>query len=481
MGASAGQISQTHSYTLIATEIGALLRFDVDVYSFEVKSKGLQNRVKNMTAITALISSVNPTMLTQSDIRAIVSMSYSKSDPQKQREIFDCVHEAWSMDQRYASEGRRPTAAELQSFQMMNRDSAVDERVAAAMSRVESAASSFIAPDFITTKVEFERALQVAYPELAQSAGSVVETTSLKASFLPTYKPSSPALARNGVSRSNVKHEEIDDASSDNEEIHTVRSQMQSYTMNNEPVVVSGSHPVRMIFTFVRRNAVDQDWADMMMNTLKGYGVRGGITFVDFTNGIDGDAISILTYLPQRPDLFDRALGYLDRGVIPQIRRFENLMSNVSGIALEYKHPGGRPKSKNDSQNQNQNQGHKGQGDQTTAPNIVQFFDNEIINKTYDTISFLTEGDRVLLEVGPKSHGTLDGQVWSIQSEPAKIGTRQHRPIESFITQEVVESQYITFGVKMTLTKSEKKGYRLSFYHSHDHLYNINFSDTSKP
>ena len=115
LGSSSGQISQSYTYALVATELGALLRIDVDVYSFEVTSQSLQTHAKNMTAITSLVSTVNPNGLTLSDIRGAVSMSYSSSSIEIQQSIFNIVKFAWEND-RKVSGGQLLTSADIEKF-----------------------------------------------------------------------------------------------------------------------------------------------------------------------------------------------------------------------------------------------------------------------------------------------------------------------------------------------------------------------------
>jgi hypothetical protein len=103
LGAAAGQVSQQYTYALVATDLGALLRTDVDLYSFEVRSKGLQNHAKNMTAITSIISTINPQALTVSDLRGIVSLSYGGSPEDQQKQIFELVKAARDNDRKIAT------------------------------------------------------------------------------------------------------------------------------------------------------------------------------------------------------------------------------------------------------------------------------------------------------------------------------------------------------------------------------------------
>lgn len=101
LGASSGQVSSQYTYALIATSLGALLRIDVDIYSFELRSKGLQEKAKNMTAVTSIISTVDATSLTLGDIRGIVSLSFGGSPEDRQKAIFEVVKAAWENDRKF--------------------------------------------------------------------------------------------------------------------------------------------------------------------------------------------------------------------------------------------------------------------------------------------------------------------------------------------------------------------------------------------
>lgn len=92
LGESSGQTSSENTYALIATDIGALLRLDVDVWNFETSTTRLQRTAKTVTAITLLISSVDITKLQKHDIRALVSLKYSDSDIATQTSIFGMRH-----------------------------------------------------------------------------------------------------------------------------------------------------------------------------------------------------------------------------------------------------------------------------------------------------------------------------------------------------------------------------------------------------
>ena len=95
LGSGAGQISQSYTYALIATDLGALLRIDIDIYSFSIVSKGLQEHAKDMTAVSSLVSSIDASGLTKNDLRGIVSLSYGNSSLDTQKDIYNVIEQAW--------------------------------------------------------------------------------------------------------------------------------------------------------------------------------------------------------------------------------------------------------------------------------------------------------------------------------------------------------------------------------------------------
>lgn len=93
-----GQISNSYANALIATDLGALLRIDIDVYSFKINSEGLRAHAANMTAITSIVSTINPTSLSANNLRDIVWTSYSNSTEARQKQILELVQAAWEND-----------------------------------------------------------------------------------------------------------------------------------------------------------------------------------------------------------------------------------------------------------------------------------------------------------------------------------------------------------------------------------------------
>ncbi|PPJ53909.1 hypothetical protein CBER1_04638 [Cercospora berteroae] len=92
------QVSSKHIYALIATSSGSLLRVDIDIHSYNLRSKRLQQYAENVVTFTSIISSIDTTSLTLTDLKSVVSTSYSSSPEERQKAIFEMVKSAWEND-----------------------------------------------------------------------------------------------------------------------------------------------------------------------------------------------------------------------------------------------------------------------------------------------------------------------------------------------------------------------------------------------
>ncbi|GIZ41015.1 hypothetical protein CKM354_000433200 [Cercospora kikuchii] len=99
------EVSSKHTYALIATSSGALLRVDIDIHSYNLRSKGLQQYAKNMVAITSIISTIDMTSLTLADLKSIVLTTYSSSTEERQKAIFEMAKAAWENDLKFNGGG----------------------------------------------------------------------------------------------------------------------------------------------------------------------------------------------------------------------------------------------------------------------------------------------------------------------------------------------------------------------------------------
>ena len=59
-------------------------------------AEGLQEKAKNLTAITTIVSSIDITDLQPNDLRAIVSMSFGGSRIDGQQSIYAVIPQIWN-------------------------------------------------------------------------------------------------------------------------------------------------------------------------------------------------------------------------------------------------------------------------------------------------------------------------------------------------------------------------------------------------
>lgn len=279
LGSSSGQISQSYTYALIATDLGALLRIDVDVYSFEVYSQGLQSHAKNMTAITSLVSTVNPNGLTLSDIRGVVSMSYGGSPIETQQNIFNLVKSAWEND-RKVSVGQALTSADHERY------------------------SSLLVPSKYEQQMESRGTLGLT----ALSLGPPPKQPMGRLELIGALDKSRAAKAKSqGVSLASLA--------------------------DQEPKMVD----IFIWFHLVR--VIDEPWLRHIGGALKGFEEDQSFKYIGPSGGRSGSAISFQCQVSGEPELFDKCIAYCDDIIIPSIRKAEYLTSNVSSVALQYSHP----------------------------------------------------------------------------------------------------------------------------------------------
>lgn len=84
LGSFVGQTSYTSDYIIVLGEAGGILRIDYLLYAFEFKSQGLMKMAKNVLLVDYIISAVDTSVLTPSDVNGLVEISYS-SLPKEQK------------------------------------------------------------------------------------------------------------------------------------------------------------------------------------------------------------------------------------------------------------------------------------------------------------------------------------------------------------------------------------------------------------
>jgi hypothetical protein len=285
LGQSAGQTSSSYTYALVATELGAFLRVDIDVYNFSLESQGLQTKVQNMTAISSLVSSVDPNSLTAGDIRAIVSVTFGGSETGEegassldvQKEILQVVLSAWEMDRKKAN------------------DEVVTEEDLAA-----------------------HRALfrQSHYEAMARSR----PTSVLK--VVPKTKVDRSALIRGFRRR-------------------------ETTTPNTEtPGTGDGQVLSPLVIWIQLSNPADESFLAHFKGALRGFNEDKIFEAIDYKPGLSGNAIGFDCQIWSfgSADLFDLAVSYVEDTVFPSLSSAGYLNSRITSLSMQYDHPSANDK-----------------------------------------------------------------------------------------------------------------------------------------
>ncbi|KAI4862470.1 hypothetical protein F4820DRAFT_22918 [Hypoxylon rubiginosum] len=283
LGSTSGQIASEHTYAIIATELGALLRIDTDVYNFETTSEKLTKTAKSVTAVTAVISSVDASKLTASDIRAIVSLTYSASSIQKQSDILKLVMSAWEEDRKG------------------NLDSAGLSLSGEALERFRS----HIVPSEYEGSSPVSRHLQPLSEVL----------TIRKKPALPYYKGSKGSTKGNSLEHGNEK-----------------RDYGRQRGSSEEPI------PITILVTLCQ--PVDGWWIEHLSAAFSSYKVPDVLEYVGVVNGTDGNVISY-QYNVVDPEMFNDCRIYSKSVIIPEVTLgIGAYISEVSSFHLQYQVPG---------------------------------------------------------------------------------------------------------------------------------------------
>ncbi|KAI6085940.1 hypothetical protein F4821DRAFT_239452 [Hypoxylon rubiginosum] len=280
LGSSIGQISSEHTYAIIATELGALLRIDTDVYNFETTSEKLMTTAKNVTAITAVISSVDGSKLTASDIRALVSLTYSASPIQKQSDILKLVMAAWEEDRKG------------------NFDSTSLGLSGEALERFRS--------HFVPS--EYERNSPV--PRNLQNQSDVL---AIRKKPALTYRRGVKSLLQESV----LKH----------------TNEKQDYN-RRQPRVSAERDMISIVITLCK--PVDSYWIEHMGERFREYSEPGFFEYVGFADATNGNVISY-QYKVVDPDTFETCRLW-SNDIISEIRTtIGDYVRPVSSLHLQYK------------------------------------------------------------------------------------------------------------------------------------------------
>lgn len=283
LGQSAGQISSSYTYALIATELGAFLRIDVDVYNFALESQGLQTKVQNMTSISSLVSSVDPNSLTAGDIRAIVSVTFGGAETGEegvsnldvQREILAVVLSAWEFDRKKAN------------------DEVVTEEDLAA-----------------------HRAL-------------------FRPSHYEAMARSKPTLALKSTTKSKVDRNAL------------IGGFRRGGTPAQNTPEGSGDQTWAPLVIWLRlTHPADEPFLAHFLGALRGFNEATIFEAIDYKTGLSGNAIGIdcQVFSNGNSDLFDLAVSYVEDTVFPALTSAGYLSSWIASLSMQYDHPSGNAK-----------------------------------------------------------------------------------------------------------------------------------------
>ncbi|KAK0727456.1 hypothetical protein B0T26DRAFT_765421 [Lasiosphaeria miniovina] len=295
LGSSSGQVSQNYTYALIATELGALLRIDIDVYSFELRSQGLQSKAKNMTAITSLVSSVDITKLQLNDLRAIVSMTFGNSPLERQQQIYSVILAAYK-------EAVKPGVAEAGGVL----PSDAQERVKAL---------------FVPSQYE----------------------ASMKQRGVPLVAaPSQPARETPKIGRLDLK-----DALQKHRSSAVVGKlavlKMEDGGDSPKDPATPATDPTQwtdLILWVSVIKQVDVDWISRFSSAVAGFNEPDVFEFVEIVGGKSGSAISFRCRANSVAGLFDLSLRYCYETVLPTVNTYRGLVeAYIANVALQYTHP----------------------------------------------------------------------------------------------------------------------------------------------
>ena len=238
-----------------------------------------------MTAITSIVSTVNPNGLTLSDIRGVVSMSYGNSPIETQQNIFNLVKSAWENDRKVAV-GQSLTSVDHERTSSLFVPSKYEQQMESRRSQVVPAGA---------TKTPSKRL--VGRAELIQAVRSQKSASS--------------------------------------------RSQTSTFaSIANEKGAAEESFKwLDLSIWFQLIAPPSEEWQRHMEGALKGFDEDGSFKYGQITGGRSGSAICFQCKISANPAMFDLAVSYCNDTILPALRKAEYLSSNVSSMALQYSHP----------------------------------------------------------------------------------------------------------------------------------------------
>lgn len=433
LGASAGQVSQNYTYALIATELGALLRIDIDIYSFELRSKGLQEKAKNMTAITSIVSSIDSKDLTVNDLRSIVSMTFGSSPLDRQKAIYDVIMAAWT---EANTNGGRPKTT-TNGAALGGQDVAIDVGLSPeSRQRVQSL--------FVPSVYESDMTRR----------GLIVDGVIR----MPVAHTKPPAVGREELLAVVSKKAGNNQA--------TDRVARMSLADNGD-VTADGKAPpagkdptdwIDILIWVKVLSQPDRGWLARFAAALTGFNAPGAFEYVEIFGGRSGSAVTFRCKAISDPEAFDMTVRYCNDTVVPSLTSSPYLAAGfVAGTALQYAHPS---------------------QDGTGLVTRVVFKNNTVINTTSDaTITFHASAvGKPILTLAPGASALLAGSVHHLTVEP--VADDENPPqATQWVTYQVLQKGDIIMGAAASLAALPKGGYRISMYSANDEVINVDFGE----
>ena len=430
LGSGAGQISQSYTYALIATDLGALLRIDIDIYSFSIVSKGLQEHAKDMTAVSSLVSSIDASGLTKNDLRGIVSLSYGNSSLDTQKDIYNVIEQAWE-NTKAAQEGKTLPNDALSQIKALFVPSKYEVDMKRRNASLKGPASSHHTPGRKKVgRAELREAWRkfVAARSDASSATAPAATAPTGTALAGTT-PAGVAPAPNGPAL---------------------------------PSTAPAKDPQwRDIFIWAKlQTQANEDWLAHITSAFQGFNEENMFKYVGIDGGKSGSAVAFHCAAASADiSLFDLALAYCEHTVLPALSGSAYISEGViSTFAIQYDHP-------------------SVSGSPTLT--AVKYKENSVQNNAGVAVEFHFPDARdapLIIEAGKSA--TLTGAVHHLSLHAIPTGDSDTPTIEGpqWVTYQKIDPADIIMKSGATLEELPAGGYRMVLYGAGDKVVNIDYS-----
>lgn len=292
LGEYAGQIAMETTYALIATDLAALLRIDVDTYNFQTTTAiGLQSTINCVTAVTMVISSVDVQSMTPNDLRAVVSLNYSSSSMEVQKQILAALIAAYN-------EEKKGRAGNLSG------DSLLEYRKLFVPSVYEA---------------ELNRRLREGPPLRSALDDEIVTKASL-----------------------NLLERRLREHLSVRPSISNDNGYVDGYHSENSPSGNDGSlsgNSISLVIPVSRLND-RENWANRMSSLLAAFVPLGGtIKYRGVPTKIHGTSVTFDFSIEGSVEQFNTAVTFFERVLIPKLGECGQLVADCHSFLLEYSRP----------------------------------------------------------------------------------------------------------------------------------------------